>query len=64
MVFFNQDKQLENLGNQVLEATWAKFSTLAPNQIALTWVVYDPPAPVNTGGALTPNAFWVNRSSF
>jgi beta-lactamase class A len=58
MVFFNQDKQLENLGNQVLEATWAKFSTLAPNQIALTWVVYDPPAPVNTGGALTPNAFW------
>lgn len=58
MVFFNQDKQLENLGNQILEATWAKFSTLAPNQIALTWVVYDPPAPVNTGGALTPNAFW------
>ncbi|MFM6077900.1 MAG: serine hydrolase, partial [Dolichospermum sp.] len=43
MVFFNQDKQLENIGNQVLEATWAKFSTLAPNQIALTWVVYDPP---------------------
>ena len=58
MVFFNQDKQLDNLGNQILEATWAKFSTLAPNQIALTWVVYDPPAPVNTGGALTPNAFW------
>ncbi|MFM6307582.1 MAG: serine hydrolase [Dolichospermum sp.] len=58
MVFFNQDKQLENIGNQVLEATWAKFSTLAPNQIALTWVVYDPPVPVNTGGALTPNAFW------
>jgi len=58
MVFFNQDQQLENIGNQILEATWAKFSTLAPNQIGLTWVVYDPPAPVNTGGALTPNAFW------
>lgn len=58
MVFFNQDEQLENIGNQILEATWAEFPTLASNQIALTWVVYDPPAPVNTGGALTPNAFW------
>ncbi|MEL6166884.1 MAG: serine hydrolase, partial [Cyanobacteria bacterium J06628_3] len=28
------------------------------NQIALTWIIYDPPVPVNTGGALTPNAFW------
>ena len=58
MIFFNQDQQLENIGNQILEATWAEFPTLASNQIALTWVVYDPPAPVNTGGALTPNAFW------
>ncbi|MFN8949954.1 MAG: serine hydrolase, partial [Aphanizomenon sp.] len=58
MVFFNQDQQLENIANQILEATWTQFSTLAINQIALTWVVYDHPAPVNTGGALTPNAFW------
>ncbi|MBE9256195.1 MULTISPECIES: serine hydrolase [Dolichospermum] len=58
MIFFNQDQQLENIGNQILEATWAEFPTLAAHQIALTWVVYDPPAPVNTGGALTPNAFW------
>ena len=58
MVFFNQDQQLENIANQILEATWTRFSTLAINQIALTWVVYDHPAPVNTGGALTPNAFW------
>jgi hypothetical protein len=58
MVFYHQEEQLENLGNQILEATWTKFPTLAPNQIAVTWVVYDHPAPVNTGGALTPNAFW------
>ena len=58
MVFFNQDQQLENIANQILEATWTQFSTLAINQIALTWVVYDHTAPVNTGGALTPNAFW------
>ncbi|MEH1930714.1 MAG: serine hydrolase [Nostoc sp.] len=58
MVFFNKDEQLENLGNGILDATWAAFPTLARNQIALTWVVYDPPVLVNTGGALTPNAFW------
>ncbi len=58
MVFFNKDEQLENLGNGILDAAWAAFPTLARNQIAMTWVVYDPPVRVNTGGALTPNAFW------
>jgi len=58
MIFFNQDEQLENLGLGILEATWAQFPNLARNQIALTWIVYDPPVLVNTGGALTPNAFW------
>ncbi|MBG1267878.1 serine hydrolase [Nostoc sp. WHI] len=58
MIFFNKDEQLENLGNGILDATWAAFPTLARNQIALTWVIYDPPVLVNTGGALTPNAFW------
>ncbi len=50
MIFFNKDEQLENLGNGILDATWAAFPTLARNQIALTLVVYDPPVPVNTGG--------------
>ena len=58
MIFFNQDEQLENLSNGILESIWAKFPRLARNQIALTWIVYDPPVPVNTGGALTPKAFW------
>jgi hypothetical protein len=58
MVFFNQDERLKNLGNEILEATWSKFASLAREQIAITWVVYDPPVPVNTGGALTPDAFW------
>ncbi len=57
-MFFKHDEQLEQLGNGILEATLAKFSTLARNQIALTWIIYDPPVPVNTGGALTPSAFW------
>ncbi|NET00420.1 MAG: serine hydrolase [Sphaerospermopsis sp. SIO1G1] len=58
MVFFIQDEQLQNLGNEVLEDVWSQFDSLAKNQIALTWVVYDYPVPVNTGGALTPDAFW------
>lgn len=58
MIFFRKDEQLENLGNDILEATWATFPTLARNQVAVTWIVYDPPVPVNTGGALTPDAFW------
>ncbi|MGF1673864.1 MAG: serine hydrolase [Rivularia sp. (in: cyanobacteria)] len=58
MFFFNRDEQLETIGNNILEATWAEFPTLARNQIAVTWIIYDPPVSVNTGGALTPDAFW------
>jgi beta-lactamase class A len=58
MTFFRKDEQLETLGNRVLEATKVEFPGLARNQIALTWIVYDPPVPVNTGGALSPQAFW------
>ncbi len=58
MVFSNKDEQLEHLGNEILEVIWSNFASLNRDQIALTWVVYDPPVPVNTGGALTPDAFW------
>ena len=58
MIFCKRDEELESVGNGILEATWGEFPTLARNQLAITWVVYDPPAPVNTGGALTPDAFW------
>ena len=58
MTFFRKDEKLEKLGENILQATWAEFPGLAPNQIALTWIVYDPPVPVNTGGALSPQAFW------
>lgn len=61
MTFFRKDEQLEILGNQVLAATWAEFPNLAKNQIALTWIVYDPPVPVNTGGALSPLEFWKHQ---
>jgi beta-lactamase class A len=61
MIFFNQDEQLENLGSSILEATWQAFPTLARNQIALTWIVYEPPVLVNTGGAVTSDDFWNHR---
>lgn len=57
-MFFHKDGQLEEWGDRILASTWAEFPGLARNQIALTWLVYDPPAPINTGGALSPEEFW------
>lgn len=61
MTFFRKDEQLEKLGTEILEATWAEFPGLARHQIALTWIVYDPPVPVNTGGALSAEEFWKHQ---
>jgi len=61
MTFFRKDEQLDKLGNEILEATWAEFPELAPNQIALSWLVYDPPVLVNTGGALSAEEFWKHQ---
>ncbi len=58
MVFYGKDPTLEQLGDRVLGATWAAFPKLARNQLALTWVVYDPSFPVNTGGAIASDTFW------
>lgn len=58
MTFFHRDERLETLGDRVLQATWAEFRELAPNQIAMTWIVYDSPVFVNTGGAIRPEEFW------
>jgi hypothetical protein len=58
MLFFHRDETLDHLGDQILAATWAAFPGLARNQLALTWILYDEPVPVNTGGALTPAEFW------
>ena len=57
MPFFQRNDELAQWGDRLLSATWQQFPSLAQNQIALTWIVYDEPI-VNTGGALTPDAFW------
>ncbi|MEL6383862.1 MAG: serine hydrolase [Cyanobacteria bacterium J06626_18] len=59
--FFNRDSDLQSALEQVLEAAWETFPRLARNQIAATWIVYDPPFPINTGGAITPAEFWQHR---
>jgi hypothetical protein len=58
MAFFHQDDQLNQIGTRVLEATWREFPSLAPQQIALTGLLYDPPVIVNTGGAISAEEFW------
>ncbi|NJM63394.1 MAG: serine hydrolase [Oscillatoriales cyanobacterium RU_3_3] len=58
MTFFRQDEQLTTLGNSIIEATAAEFPELTSDRIAITWIVYDPPVRVNTGGALSPEEFW------
>lgn len=58
MTFFRKDEQLETLGNKILELTRAEFPSVGANQMAITWIVYDPPVPVNTGGALSAEEFW------
>ncbi len=58
MPFYNNENRLKNLAEKILNDTWQEFPSLDRNQIALTWIVYDRPIPVNTGGAITPDELW------
>jgi len=58
MSFFSSYPILDNLGDNALGLTYNKFPYLNPDKIALTWIVYDDPVIVNTGGALSPTEFW------
>lgn len=56
--FFTSDLELRNQLDIILETLWESFPQLIQNQIALTWIRYDPPYRVNTGGALSAEDFW------
>lgn len=56
--FFNSSSVLQSQLESVLEETWQAFPHVAQNQIALTWITYEPPYRVNTGGALSSEEFW------
>jgi Beta-lactamase enzyme family len=58
MTFYQPNPQLTTLAQQALTNTYQKFPALTPEQIAITWLVYDRPIPVNTGGAITPDELW------
>ncbi|MEL6927969.1 MAG: serine hydrolase [Cyanobacteria bacterium J06600_6] len=58
MAFFRPDERLSELASSILQTTRAKFPTLTRDKIALTWIVYESPVIVNTGGALSAAEFW------
>jgi hypothetical protein len=58
MPFFRQDEALAATAQQILQTTNTKFPTLKRDNIALTWIVYEQPVIVNTGGALSAAEFW------
>lgn len=58
MPFFSQDEQLTKIASQILQTTREKFPTLTRDKVALTWIVYETPVIVNTGGALSAAEFW------
>jgi beta-lactamase class A len=58
MPFYKSNPTLTTLAEQALAATWTEFPDLNRDQIALTWLVYDRPIPVNTGGAITADELW------
>jgi hypothetical protein len=49
---------LSQVAHAILESAWQTFPSLKRDQIALTWIVYDPPVVVNTGGAISAAEFW------
>lgn len=58
MPFFQPDEQLAKIANQIIQATREHFPTLTRDKLALTWIVYEEPVIVNTGGALSAAEFW------
>lgn len=58
MSFLLQDEQLTNAAQNVLHNTLDKFPTVTRDKIAMTWMVYEDPVIVNTGGALSAEEFW------
>jgi beta-lactamase class A len=61
MSFFISDTNVDRLGTELLAQTYQAFPDLSPQQIALTWLIYDADAPINTGGSVSAMDFWRYR---
>jgi beta-lactamase class A len=58
MNFFSSDSALATVGQEILQSALQTFSDLDLEQVALTWLVYEPDAPIHTGGAIRAEDFW------
>ncbi len=61
MSFFISDTNVDRLGTEILAKIYQNFPALSPQQIALTWLIYDADAPINTGGSIAAMDFWRYR---
>ena len=61
MTFFRPNEQLSAFATEILANTKENFPSLTRDKIALTWIVYDEPVIVNTGGALAAREFWQHQ---
>lgn len=61
MPFFRSDDRLSQIAGQILQNAREQFPTLTRDRVALTWIVYEEPVIVNTGGALSAAEFWQYR---
>ncbi len=59
--FFSLGSALQTQLDVIVEAIWNTFPNLAPHQLAVTWIAYEPPYTVNTGGGLSSEEFWKHR---
>lgn len=59
--FFVLDADMERHLSAIVQQLRSDFSGLGQTQIAMTWVMYEPPYITNTGGALTAEAFWQHQ---
>jgi hypothetical protein len=58
MVFFAADSHLAQWGPEILARLQAAYPEVNSQDLAWTWLVYPPDAPINTGGALQAHDFW------
>lgn len=59
MTFFQTDEQLKTLGSSIIEATRRQFQQLSPEQIAITWIVYERSPTSETGSTVIKG--WSDR---
>jgi hypothetical protein len=52
MTFFKTDEKLKTLGSRIIEASRIQFPQLNPEQLALTWIVYERSPTSETGSTV------------